>query len=245
MSKRTGLILAALFAGAAVPIQLITLSFGYSQYLQGQPKPPQAIMVAHEFGLPYFQFVYVPALVALIVITLYCRKNYPDIFRRIVVGFGVGIFATFTLDAFRQMGVINGWLPGDSVVMFGKMLTVSKDFKVFYPTGLAIHLLNGADLGLFYAFVWGKRATTLSAIGFAILWLLIIEFFMMVGPPMAPIVGLFGVNFAWPQFFLITLVAHIAYGITLGVLVQHLLTDEDKGGLFQFMHKSTMDVSQG
>jgi len=55
------------------------------------------------------------------------------------------------------MGVVNGWLPGDSVVMFGKMLTLSKDFKVFYPTGLAIHLLNGADLGLFYAFVWGEK----------------------------------------------------------------------------------------
>ena len=58
---------------------------------------------------------------------------------------------------------------------------------------------------------------------------------MMTGPPMAPIVGPFGTNFAWPQFFLLTLTAHIAFGIVLGLLAHLWLQPEDQGGLLKFL----------
>ncbi len=233
--RRVLLILLAFVLGGAVPIQLVTLSFGYAQYVKGITMGPQVISTAHEFARVYIPFVWLPALAGLMGIALYARRLYPDVTRRIVVGFGMGAVATIALDAIRQMGVIHGWLPGDTPVMFGKMATGSSDFIRYWPVGLAVHVLNGASFGLFYAFVWGKRGSYRSAVGWATAWALLVEIGMMTGPPMAPMVGLFGYNYAWPQLFILTLVAHVFYGVTLGLLVEHFLTDEDRGGLFRFL----------
>ena len=235
--RRVFLILLALFTGAAVPIQLITLSFGYAQYGKNILKGPKLIQTAHEFASYYIPLVYIPALVILLIIALYVRGRYPDIFRRIVVGYGVGAFATIFLDFFREMGVINKWLPGDTPALFGMMATGSKVFAVYYPIGFIIHFLNGADFGLFYTFVWGRRKSYRSAVFWAVLWLLIVELGMMTLPPMAPMVGSFGVKYAWPQLFLITLFAHIAYGVVLGILVQYFLKPEDERWLLGFLGK--------
>lgn len=233
--RRLLLILAAFFTGGAVPIQLITLSFGYAQYVKGASLGPMVIMTAHQFARWYIPLVYLPAMVALALIALYCKRHYPDIYRRIIIGFGMGAVSAIALDAVRQTGVIHGWLPGDNPVMFGKMATGSGAFAVFYPAGVLVHVLSGADFGLFYTFVWGKRLNYRSSISWAVVWLLIVELGMMTLPPMAPIVGPFGSRFAWPQLFLLTLVAHIAFGICLGILTQHYLHNEDEGGLFVFI----------
>jgi len=233
--KRAGLILLAFFAGGAVPIQIVTLSFGYAQYVKQAALGPIVIRTAHEFAKFYIPLVYVPAIIALIAVTLYCRSHYPDISRRIVVGLGMGAISTVSLDFFRQMGVIQGWLPGDTPTMFGKMATGSGNFLIFYHAGIFIHFMNGANFGLFYAFVWGKRPGYTSAILWAVFWAVLVELGMMIGPPMGPMVGLFGVNYAWPQLFYLTLAAHIAFGLTLGILIQHFLKDEDRNGLSGFL----------
>jgi hypothetical protein len=234
--RRVLLVLVAFAAGAGAPIQLITLSFGYAEYVKGIALPgPQLLSVAHEFARFYIWLAWIPALIALAAIGVYTRRAYPDIFRRIVVGFGMGAVATLALDVARQAGVINGWLPGDTAAMFGKMATGSSSFWTFWPVGLLVHYLNGAGFGLFFAFVWGKRASYRSAILWATAWGLVIELGMMTLPPMGPALGLFGVNFAWPQFFLLTLVAHVFFGVALGLLVQHFLMDEDRGGLIAFL----------
>lgn len=233
--RRAVLIVLAWIAGGAVPIQLVTLSFGYAQYIRKESLGPKVIITAHEFAEVYMPFVYAPAMALLVGITLYCWKRYPDVFRRIVVGFACGAIATVALDTFRQMGVINGWLPGDTPAMFGKMATGSSKFRVFYPVGLLIHYLNGADFGLFFAFVWGKRRSYAAAAFWGTVWLLLVELGMMTAPPMGPMVGPFGVRYMWPQLFLVTLVAHVAFGITLGLLVQHFLREEDRGWLLRFL----------
>ena len=233
--RRILLVLLAFAAGAGVPIQFITLSFGYAQYFKGISMGPAVLSTAHEFARLYIPFVYLPAMLLLVGIALYGRRTYPDLTRRIVVGFGMGAVATIALDAIRQMGVIHAWLPGDTPVMFGKVATGSPSFLVHWPAGLLVHVLNGADFGLFYAFVWGKRASYGSAVLWATAWALIVEIGMMTGPPMGPMVGLFGYNYAWPQLFILTLVAHVFFGVTLGLLVQHFLRDEDRGGLFSFL----------
>jgi len=233
-TRRTGLVLVAFIAGGAVPIQTVTLSFGYAQYVRGVGIGPQVLSVAHEFARWYIPFVLVPAMLVLFGVALKCRTAYPDVFRRIVVGLSMGALATLALDAVRGAGVIHGWLPGDTPVMFGKMATGSAKFAVFYPAGLLIHYLNGANFGLFYAFVWGKRRSFASAVRWATLWALIVETGMMTGPPIAPMLGLFGYNFAWPQLFILTLVAHIVFGVVMGVLIQHFLTDEDRDWLVPF-----------
>ncbi|WP_457652056.1 hypothetical protein [Rhodocaloribacter sp.] len=233
--KRAALILLAFIAGGAVPIQLVTLSFGYAQYVKGISLGPKVILTAHEFASFYVPFVYVPALVLLAGIAWYGRKHYPDVFRRIVVGLACGALATVSLDFFRQMGVIQGWLPGDTPTMFGKMVTGSNNFAYFYPVGVFVHFMNGANFGLFYTFVWGKQANYKRAVFWATTWAVLVEMGMMTGPPMGPMVGLFGVRYAWPQLFLLTLAAHIAFGITLGILAQYFLKDEDRGWLLTFI----------
>ena len=149
--RRAFLILLALFTGGAVPIQLVTLSFGYSQYYQEIAMGPKMIMGAHEFAKLYIPLVYIPALLILVGLILYSRRNYPDLFRRIVIGMGAGMLATVALDYFREMGVINGWLPGDTPAMFGKAATGSRSFAVYYPVGYMVHFLNGANFGLIFS----------------------------------------------------------------------------------------------
>ncbi len=234
-NRRVALTTLAFVAGGAVPIQLVTFSFGYAEYFKGIRMGPQVISTAHLFAKWYVPLVYVPAMLLLLGIALYCRRRYPDVFRRIVVGFGLGAVATIALDAVRQAGVIHGWLPADTPVMFGKMATGSANFAFFYPVGLAVHYLNGANFGLFYAFVWGKRKSYLSGVLWATSWSLVLELGMMMGPPMGPMVGLFGYNFAWPQLFLLTFVAHVVFGTALGLLIQHFLTDEDRRWLVPFV----------
>lgn len=233
--RRAFFILLALFTGGAVPIQLVTLSFGYSQYYKAIAMGPRMIMGAHDFAKFYIPLVYIPALLILVGLTLYSRANYPDLFRRIVIGMGAGIVATVALDFFREMGVINGWLPGDTPAMFGKAATGSRSFAVYYPVGYMVHFLNGANFGLFFTFLWGRQNSYRRSVAWAVLWLIVVELGMMTGPPMTPIVGPFGTNFAWPQFFLLTLTAHIAFGTVLGLLTHLWLKPEDQGGLIKFL----------
>lgn len=58
---------------------------------------------------------------------------------------------------------------------------------------------------------------------------------MMTLPPMGPMTGLFGVNFSWPGLFLVTLMAHVLAGLTIGLLTEHWLTEEDRGWLLPFL----------
>ena len=233
--RRTAFAVLALVAGGVVPIQIITLSFGFAQYVKKVGMGPRVIAVAHDFAAWYLPLVYIPALVILAAIAIYSHRRYPDLARRIWVGFGMGAVATIALDVVRQAGVIHGWLPADTFVMFGKMATGSSSFSVYYTAGILVHYLNGANFGLVYAFVWGKRRSYASAIGWATVWALIIELAMMIGPPTAPLLGAFGINFAWPQLFLLTLIAHLVFGVALGILIQHFLTQADRDWLVPFL----------
>lgn len=233
--RKTLLAVIAFIAGGAIPIQLVTLSFGYGQYIVNAAPKKQLLTVVHEIASWYIPFVYAPALLTLGGIAVYSRTRYPGLFRRIVVGFGAGFIGTIALDAARQMGVIYEWLPADTPILFGKMATGSSELGILLPVGVLIHYLNGANFGLFYAFVWGKRSSYASAAGWATVWALLVELGMMIGPPMAPMVGPFGIKYKWPHLFLITLIAHVLFGIAMGLLVQHFLTDEDQGWLYPFL----------
>jgi len=235
INQRKTLILLALFTGGVVPIQFVTLSFGYAQLIKQVSLGPRVVITAHEFASYYIPMVYVPSLLILLAITLYSRTKYPALFRRIVVGLGMGAISTIALDAVRQSGVIHGWLPADMPILFGKAATGSGSFAYYYPVGLFIHFFNGANFGLVYAFVWGKRNSFKSAILWATFWLLLMELGMMTAPPMGPMVGPFGTNYAWPQLFILTLIAHVAFGVVLGLLTQHFLKEDDKGGFIRFI----------
>lgn len=239
LNKKSVLTLFALFMGGFVPISIVVLSFGYAEYYKAQAIGPKIIRVAHEFGGPYMMYVYIPAMIILVGITLYSRKNYPDLFRRIVIGLIAGAIATIGLDWIRQMGVIVDWLPSDTPEMFGKMVTGSSNFVEYYWVGQFIHFMNGASFGLFFTLVFGNYSSYKKTVIWAIAWMLIMELGMMVGPPMGPMVGLFGVNWMWPQLFILTLVAHIVFGIILGLLSHLWLKEEDRFWLIPYLKRNS------
>jgi hypothetical protein len=234
-SKKSLLTLLALFAGGFVPINLIVLSFGYSEYYKAQAIGPKIIKIAHEFGLPYVLYFYIPFMILLGWIIVYSHKHYPDLFRRITVGLAAGAIATIGLDWIRQMGVINGWLPADTPTMFGKMITGSNDFNTFHWIGQVAHFMNGADFGIVFTLVFGNFKSYKTTALWAVCWMLVMEFFMMVGPPMGPMVGLFGVKWMWPQLFILTFVAHVVHGTILGILAHHWLKPEDDKWLLPYL----------
>jgi len=234
-SEKNLFTLGALFTGGFVPIHLIVLSFGYAQYYKGLEMGPKVLKVAHEFAFPYTWFFYIPSLILLIWITIKSKTKYPDLYKRIVVGLLAGAIATIGLDWIRQMGVISGWLPGDTPEMFGKMITGSNEFNKYYWVGQIQHFINGADFGLCFTLFFGNFSSFQKTAFWATMWLLVMEFFMMIGPPMGPMVGLFGVKWAWPQLFLLTLVAHIVHGIILGLLVHLWLKSTDEKSLLAYL----------
>lgn len=234
-NKKSILTLLVLFAGGFVPINLIVLSFGYAEYFKGQTIGPKIIKAAHEFAVPYIYFLYIPAILFLIWALVYTKKNYPDLFRRIWVGLAAGAIATIGLDWIRQMGVIESWLPGDTPSMFGKMMTGSKTFIEYYWVGTFAHYFNGANFGLVLTLVFARYATLKKTVLVTYLWIAFIELGMMVAPPLAPRVGLFGIRYMWPQYFLLTLAAHFVYATILGNLVYHWLKPEDNKWLLPFI----------
>jgi len=241
-NQKSILTLLALFVGGFVPIHLILLSFGYAEYYKAQSIGPKIIRVAHEFGLPYMLYFYIPSLLILIGIILYSRKRYPDLFRRITVGLAAGAIATIGLDWIRQMGVMNGWLPADTPEMFGKMVTGSSSFNEYYWVGQFVHFMNGADFGLVFTLVFGNFKTYGKTVMMAIFWLLLMELGMMTGPPMGPMVGLFGVKWMWPQLFLLTFVAHIVHGTITGLLAHHWLKPEDEPWLLPYLLQNKINT---
>lgn len=235
LNKKLILTLVALFTGGAVPIQLVTLSFGYSQYYVGESIGPRMINTAHEFAAPYILFVYIPAIIVFLGVLFYSRMYYPELFRRLKVGIIAGIFLTLTLDVVRQNGVINGWLPGDNPMMFGQMVTGTSNFVLNHISGHLVHFLNGISMGIIYTILFGKLKNYFRAILAGIGLLMVFELGMMLGPPMTAMVGPFGVNFVWPQLFLLTLVAHIASGIACGLSAQFYLKEADEKWLLAFV----------
>lgn len=234
--RRIALILLAFFFGGAVPINLLTVSFGYAQYIKGAKPIKEALPIAHEFASTiYIPFILLPALAGLVLIVIYAWRRYPDIVRRILVGAAVGAVATIALDAVRLTGVTHGWLPGDNDIIFGKLITGSNDLPVYLPMGVLAHYIFGANLGIFYTFVFGRVGGYGMALFWGVFWALLVELGMMTLPPMAPALGAFGVDYKWPQLFLLTLFAHILFGIALGLFAQHFLKNEDRGGPFAFL----------
>lgn len=210
------LVLLALLTGGAAPVLMLVFSTGYAQWGLGLVKMPEVLMTAHAFARVYLWAVLVPSLVILLGILLYSRERHPDLYNRLWAGLAAGAVATVFLDFFRQLGVIHGWLPSDTPPFFGKLiLGPQAPLGAALTVGFLYHFLNGASFGLPYALLFGKPRWY-----WGIAWGLIYELGMMTLPPMAPLFGPFGSKTGSPALFLITLVAHIAFGAVLGLLVE-------------------------
>jgi len=85
-----------------------------------------------------------------------------------------------------------------------------------FMAGALWHFWNGATFGIVYALFIGKGRWW-----YGIIWAFIIEIGMMLAPYLIMMKGPFGIeHMDGYNLFIITLIAHLAFGAMLGILVQ-------------------------
>ena len=162
-----------------------------------------------------------PAIAVLAVITVLSRKWEPTIARSIVWGALAGALATIPLEVIRIPGYLLGFMPGNLPRLMGVLLL--NRFALGPSTasdiaGWAYHFWNGASFGIIYVLIFGavrRLAGVLYGIAVGV-------GFMLSPVVIALGVGYFGLQFSdW--FSVTVLSAHIAFGLTLGLLAKRFL----------------------
>lgn len=163
-------------------------------------------------------FAVLPSIAGLVVIWLFTRYTRPDVATIILRGSAAGAVATLALEAVRYSGFRLGFMPGNLPQLMGVLLL---DRFALGPSawsdvaGFAYHFWNGAAFGILYVAITG-RTSILRAIAYGVA--------VGVGFLGSPVVqslgvGLFGRDFGW-HFAATVLLAHVAFGATLGVLLE-------------------------
>ncbi len=173
----------------------------------------------------YFWYLVVPGFIVFIGILIYAYVSSEQrLFNQMWVGMWAGFAATIALDIVRLTGFKLGYMPGNMPRMFGVMIwgnmlegpNALSDF-----IGYTYHFWNGCAFGIVYALIFGKT----SWIGPLIYSAVFVETGMMISPAMLSMgVGPFGINFG-PELFIVSLLAHIAMGIVMGVILQRYVRD--------------------
>jgi hypothetical protein len=242
-SGRTEFALSVLaFLAAALPIQMLVLggmsamrSMGMSMMdvMRKPPDPamqPMMMKAIHGFMAWYLPFVLVPAVVVLIGIWLYASRNYPRLANRIAAGAAAGFVGSLGLDAVRLIGVSLGAFPGDMPSMMGSMI-VGDMSGTAQIVGYVYHLgINGATFGVMYALLAGRAHWM-----WGLAWGLFFELGMMTLPPVPMMAGPFGIFGFWPRLLVASFLAHVAFGVILGVLAQRWV--HDRGTIFSLLRE--------
>ena len=187
----------------------------------------------------YRDVVIIPSIIVIFAIGILSRNKFPRITKRIFVGMSAGAVASFALEAIRIPGYMFAkWLPMDSMISLPGLLLTEKitslgEIKqVIMQSGVAMnlyhapldafmagalwHFWNGATFGIVYALVIGKGKWW-----YGMIWAFIIEIGMMFAPYLIIMKGPFGIeHMDGYNIFVITLIAHLAFGAVLGILVQ-------------------------
>lgn len=185
---------------------------------------PNILVVATTPGMPDMpllaRFALLPSLALLIVVwAVAAIRNLDRLTNRIWTGIWIGAVATGMLDAIRLPGFYLGQMPGNMPRMFGVLIL---DQMALGPSlgsdvlGYLYHYWVGASFGLAYTLLAGRFRWWGGLV-----WGLIVEIGMMVTPPMvvAMDTGYFGWKFG-PGVFVTSLLAHVAFGIALGLLAE-------------------------
>lgn len=180
-------------------------------------------------------FALIPSVIAIFAVAILSHKKFPYISKRIFVGMASGAVATLALEAIRIPGyAVLHWLPGDDMIMMpGMFLTgmaptlmdlinmmisgqpIQPPANVMI-SGALYHFWNGATFGIVYSLLIGKGRWW-----YGLIWGFIIEVGMMLAPWLIMMNGPFGIQYMdGYNIFIISLVAHIAFGAVLGILVQ-------------------------
>jgi len=187
----------------------------------------------------YRDFLIIPSVIAVFAIGILARSKFPRLTNRLFVGMGAGAIASFALEAIRIPGYMFAkWLPMDSMIslpgllLTEKIISLGEVKQVIMQSGVAMnlysapldafmagalwHFWNGATFGIIYALIIGKGKWW-----YGMIWAFIIEIGMMLAPYLIIMKGPFGIeHMEGYNLFVITLIAHLAFGAVLGILVQ-------------------------
>ena len=136
------------------------------------------------------------------------------ILHRIRLGVVIGIAATLAYDGSRLALVELTGLhvgPFDALPLFGRALAgTSADPTAALLLGTAYHYLNGVTFAIGYC-VLLRRRSWLYGVG----WALLLEAAMLAVYP-----GWLSIDALLPEFTIMSMLGHLAYGTTLGILNQ-------------------------
>ncbi len=187
----------------------------------------------------YRDVVIIPSVIAIFTIGILSRSKFPRITNRLFKGMAAGAVASFALEAIRIPGyMLTKWLPMDSMIsvpgllLTEKISSLAEVKNVIMQSGVAMnlyhapidvfmvgalwHFWNGATFGIIYALIIGKGRWW-----YGMIWAFIIEIVMMLAPYLIMMKGPFGIeHMDGYNLFVITLIAHLAFGAVLGILVQ-------------------------
>ena len=187
----------------------------------------------------YRDVLIVPSVIVIFAIGIISRSKFPQFTNRLFIGMAAGAIASFALEAIRIPGyMFTKWIPMDSMISIpGLLLTekitmLSEVKQTIMQSGVQMnlyhapldafmvgglwHFWNGATFGIVYALLIGKGKWW-----YGLIWAVIIEMVMMVAPYLIIMKGPFGIeHMDGYNIFVITLIAHLAFGAVLGILVQ-------------------------
>jgi membrane-bound metal-dependent hydrolase YbcI (DUF457 family) len=188
--------------------------------------------------------VVLPSYAVFFSIFFYARARGMDrLFQRLWIGLIGGIALTIILDIFRYGGVVLNYMPADMPLKFGKQILGNPSMQEApisaYLLGYGYHFLNGIGFATVFSVLIGKSrwwAAVLYSVFF-------VELGMMTLPPMAKMLGPFGIEkygTILNSMFLTTLVAHFFMGVALGLIEQKW--GKYKGIIFQEGRESNKKI---
>ncbi|MCH7966914.1 MAG: hypothetical protein IIB02_05790 [Thaumarchaeota archaeon] len=187
----------------------------------------------------YRDIAIIPSVVAIFTIGILVRSKFPLLTNRLFIGMAAGTVASFALEAIRIPAyMFTKWIPMDSMIsipgllLTEKITSLSEIKQTIMQSGVPMnlyhapldafiagglwHFWNGATFGIVYALLIGKGKWW-----YGIIWAVVIEMVMMVTPYLIIMKGPFGIeHMDGYNIFVITLIAHLAFGAVLGILVQ-------------------------
>ncbi len=193
----------------------------------------------------YRDVVIIPSVVIIFTIGILIRSKFPHLTNRLFIGMAAGTVASFALEAIRIPAyMFTKWIPMDSMIsvpgllLTEKITALSEVKQTIMQSGVPMnlyhapldafiagglwHFWNGATFGIVYALLIGKGKWW-----YGIIWAVVIEMVMMVAPYLIIMKGPFGIeHMDGYNIFVITLIAHLAFGAVLGILVQKWKKDE-------------------
>jgi hypothetical protein len=167
----------------------------------------------------FTKLVFVPSMIILALLTYFSwKKRYEDFWKRCVIGSIAGFLATVAYDLIRIPFLLYGINLFKAIFQFGPLILGELIERGALPLlisdiiGWIYHFSNGITFGLILVFSlfrprWWQ----------ALIWGVVLELAML----FTPYPQFFGIKLTFP-FILGSFIGHIAYGLTLGIIIEKM-----------------------